>query len=201
MVPNDLAGPWGLVMYKTFYSEQVDAQWPVFLERFKKYVVAGVKDEVTDLTAAEAERVTNNFQFPIFNDRGRFEGKSLDDLRGHFHQWLVENGNEGFDNPEYNLFLTVNEEDFNAVLALPENPSVDTEQWENEGVTLVAAEYDPNAEDNDQGYPGWVKLWLGAVYRLIFTARNAELRHMYPEDTVDSTGNPIWVDYEFGKSR
>lgn len=193
---------WGLVMYKTFYNEDVDSQWPTFISRFNAYVLHGMSLEVGPVPQDQMQRAIENLRYPVFVDRELFEDKSPDDLRGHFLQWLADNNRSTADmDARSRVFIAVNESDFRSVLALPENPNgaEDSayEEMVNHRVTLVDGMYDPEHTSYEEKYVGWVRLNPSSLYLLTVMSELRELHEMYPNNT-DGDGVPVWTDDDYG---
>lgn len=150
---------WGWVIYRTDYSS--DEDWAKFREMFATWTTVGCPP--ADWAVGRTVRAWQQMWWQ--DDKNQFENASVEDLRGHFLEWLatLEHKETQITCPEHYMFMVVDREVLQNIHA--QNPEIDNTVRDEDPYVKA---YDSNSSINDNGYPGWMKVALDHFYSLYF---------------------------------
>ncbi|KAJ6003013.1 hypothetical protein N7451_005560 [Penicillium sp. IBT 35674x] len=90
--------PWGFVIYRTVYTAESDRLWSTYLVKIDRYVQCSIgqinKDEFLAGDRFPKKFVQQTYRNLVFEDRQRWDGGSLDQIREDFQRYSksLENG-------------------------------------------------------------------------------------------------------------
>lgn len=179
---------WGYPIYRTVYTLESNEKWDAVVAKIDTYIKRDLYGTPTpsDERRTISDTILEKYQNTIIQDPDVLDHATADTLREHFLQWLADNGkNLGDYGPDNRMFIMIDEETLNSIIAAPEDPYEATPseaEWRRYRVKLVDAVFDPNPPPNRAPprppatssavmYQGWVyvtfyKLWF--LYHRVF---------------------------------
>ncbi|EPE31215.1 hypothetical protein GLAREA_04182 [Glarea lozoyensis ATCC 20868] len=197
---RDLHQPtWGFTIFRTVYTPESDAQFPLFLAKLRTYVDNAIDWDLrpTPYTALSTEppfdhgpneEMKRRFVNDVVEDRD-LDGANTDAVRDAFTKWLK---GEGVDLDMHQLYarhrvcIMVDESVMNSVTAAPEDPN---EDYELDSVWVKVVEYLAPGECEWQA---WLKVGLNAIENFWFNVfANEEAEDMFTAMMED--GEKAWT--------
>ncbi|OBT96666.1 hypothetical protein VE01_04211 [Pseudogymnoascus verrucosus] len=166
---------WGFTIFRTVYTPQSDAQFPLFLAKVDAYVESSIDYELSPrnfgvpspeppFDSGPNEEMKRRYANDVIESPG-LDGASIDDVRAAFTKWLKDNGVDLEFHQLYarhRVCIMVDEAVLNSVAAGPEDPN---QSYGLESVWVRVVEY---LAPGEQEWQGWLKVGLDALYFLWF---------------------------------
>jgi hypothetical protein len=183
---RDLNTPkWGYAIYRTVYTPESDALFPLALAKLDAYVYREIGwDLYDDSRAAHTpekppydpapnQEIRERYENVVLEDRERYDSASMDSIREYFRQWVEGQGKWVGDDPRFQICLVFDDA---AVRALSDAPDPLPSNRSPPGVLIRVVDGKFVAEQcEDPSYAGWIKVSPNALMRLYEYVDRSEL--------------------------
>jgi hypothetical protein len=162
---------WGFVLYRTDYSSE--ETWQKFTLMMQNWTMKIIQNKGPRL----APIIQSWQKMWWFNDQAQFENASIEFLRSHFQDvWFSGLSDEERRRiwPEHYMFLVVDKEALDSVSPL--NVEIPKHYFGEYPHLTVWDKQAPEEEEN--GYPGWMKIRLPEVFYLYELALSVDIKDM-----------------------
>ncbi|KFY01582.1 hypothetical protein V490_00846 [Pseudogymnoascus sp. VKM F-3557] len=157
---RDLHTPkWGYAIYRTVYTPESDALFPLALAKLDGYVHCEIdwdlyKDPTYD--PVPNREIRERYENVVLEDRERYDGASMDSIREYFRQWVEGQGKDVGDSPRFQICLVFDEAAVRALSAAPD-PLPSSGAPPGVLIRVVDGEFIA-AHCEDPSYAGWIKV-------------------------------------------
>jgi len=113
---------WGYVIYRTVYKAESDTLFPKALAKLDTYVRAEIQSDLAKEPIFDHEpnrQIALRYQNTILEDKEKYNGATLDQIRGYFLEWIEQQGKELRHSAEFQVYLVVDEEVMNELPMFP----------------------------------------------------------------------------------
>ncbi|OBT99818.2 hypothetical protein VE01_02177 [Pseudogymnoascus verrucosus] len=96
---NSAKSKWGFAIYRTVYTPESDAKWPIAMDRLREWL----RSEITEDESVHEDykgKIYENFLNLVMDDKKLYDGLPITDVKKHFKKWLIENELDYSTNPE-----------------------------------------------------------------------------------------------------
>ncbi|CEJ61909.1 hypothetical protein POX_h09379 [Penicillium oxalicum] len=195
--------PWGFVIYRTVYTAESDRLWSTCLAKIDRYVHWSIgdidEDEYPDSDPFPEKFVRETYKNVIFEDRERWEGASLEQIRADFKQYSEFLGMEdGSHIPWSKACLVIDEQCLNSIVSAFEDPE-ESANWrgpqrgfviEKGGyimlkpfVVMVDPTFRPGESYDTPGYQGYMRVEIDDIWEAAVELRLSTVQEMCPNVT------------------
>ncbi|KAF7714146.1 Uncharacterized protein PECH_009007 [Penicillium ucsense] len=195
---------WGYHIYRTTYTTESDTLFPQAIE----YIEAAIKQDFENyggwpsiyLQGPDVKRKASaKYQSVIHDDREQFNNASIPEIRAHFEALVKSDGPEAnTSSPGKSVCIMIDEESLQTLkhktvdcIKTDMQDDRETEAYSYVKVIqwrMVSAYDESDAEDEAEGFEGWMKCWTRALWNVwILLWNDDSLSGMY-EDIDESEG-------------
>lgn len=192
--------PWGFVIYRTVYTAESDRLWSACLAKIDRYVrwsISNVyEDEYRNSDHFPEKFAQETYKNLIFEDRERWEGASLEQIRTDFKQYSEFLGIEdGSHIPWSKACLVIDESCLNSIVSAFEDPE-ESANWrgpqrgfviEKGGyimlkpfVVMIDPTFEPEESYDTPGYQGYMRVELAGIWEAAVELRLATVQEICP---------------------
>jgi hypothetical protein len=160
---------WGFAIYRTDYtSEQSYQKFTLMLQAHTMKIIRNKGPRLSP-TIHSWQKMW------WFNDQAKFENASIEYLRNHFDSWLTSLSPEEKTRqwPEHYMFLVVDTEALKSTYGI----EVELPKHYFGGYSFLKV-WDKDATEEDEEYPGWMKVRLPEVFYLYELALSVDVKSM-----------------------
>lgn len=192
--------PWGFVIYRTVYTAESDRLWSACLAKIDRYVQWSIgqidEDEYPDGDRFPETFVQETYKNLVLEDRQRWDGASLDQIREDFQQYSESLGMEdGSHIPWSKACLVIDDQCLKSIVSAFEDPT-ESASWggpkrgfviEQGGyimlkpfVVMVDPTFSPEDDYDTPGYQGYMRVGIDDIWDAAVELRLSTVEEMCP---------------------
>ncbi|CDM32153.1 hypothetical protein DTO013E5_3632 [Penicillium roqueforti] len=161
--------PWGYIIYRTVYTPESEKLWPIAMEKLTRVMTTWIKGELNYGDDPRPEHlIEESHKDVIISDSSRWDGAGIEQVRGHFAQYLREiKQEEHCEESRFAVRLVIDERSLNSLVA--------TDDPDDGFVGVVDGRYDPGKRYDSPSDCGYMRVLVWALWPLYL---NLQFDHM-----------------------
>ena len=155
--------PWGFIIYRTVYTPESEELWPIVMERMAHQLHRGIEcelDHPMELHGDESrpeQLIEESHKDVIISDPSRWDGASIEQVRGHFAVYLRKIKQEDYsEESRFASCLVVDERSLKSI----------AKEDRNGFVGVVDGRYNPEERYDNPSYRGFMRVQIKALWDL-----------------------------------
>jgi hypothetical protein len=112
---------WGFAIYRTVYTPESDELFPKALAKLDAYVHIEImadlyRDSLKEHSSSKPsfdpkpnQQIAERYENVILEDKAKYEGASMDQIREYFKQWVKDQGGHIGQTPKFHICLVIDE--------------------------------------------------------------------------------------------
>ncbi|KAJ5316722.1 hypothetical protein N7508_001230 [Penicillium antarcticum] len=166
--------PWGYIIYRTVYTPESEELWPIAIEKLTRVINKWIKGELNHPRKRYGDNprpeqlIEESHKDVIISDSSRWDGASIEQVRGHFAQYLRKiKQEEHCEDSRFAVCLIIDERSLKSIVA--------TEDPHGGFVGVVDGRYTPEKRYDSPSYRGYMRVLVWALWPLYL---NLQFDHM-----------------------